>query len=104
MNASNQTILHIKAGQLAPQDMLEFIVGKKPNAVGYVVQESDGKPLDVVQEDGANLTIEDMASGVVEAKDLNRSLYVGNLTGRHHPEDQQFYRIKGLERIAQLTG
>lgn len=93
MNAGNQTILHIKAGQLAPQDMLEFIVGKKPNAVGYVVQESDGKPLDVVQEDGANLTVEDMSSVLVDAKDLNRSLYFAHLGEGHHPEDVQPFVI-----------
>ena len=89
MNDSNQTILHIKAGHLAPTDMLEFLLKKQPNAVGFMVQEPDAAPLQTMNEDATNLELKTLLDFQQEAKDRPKSLYFGKLADGYNPEDIQ---------------
>lgn len=89
MNDHNQTILHIKAGSLAPTDMLQYLLSKKPNAVGFMVQEPDGAPLQTMNEDASNLDLPTLENFQKEAQARPKSLYFGKLADGYNPEDIQ---------------
>jgi len=96
MNVSNQTILYVKAGYLPPDDMLEYLIGKKPTAFGFTVQSTfEGKPdLAVIQEDGSGLTLSEFKQLFVNAKDDPISVWLGNLHAGYDPEDIQPFLIR----------
>lgn len=89
MNVHNQTILHVKAGFIPTKDVVEYLMGKKPNSIGWVVQENDGKPLDVLQQPAADQTVDDVFGFLESTKDNNMSMFFAKLAEGHHPEDVQ---------------
>lgn len=92
MNADNQRILFVEAGHVAPKDMLEYCLGKKPNAVGFMVQEPDGAPLVMHQEDATGLEIGQIETFLSNAKARPKAIYFGKLADGYNPEDiQPFY-------------
>jgi len=96
MNINNQTILHVKAGHLPPDDMLEYLLEKKPIAFGFTVQSTfEGKPdLAVIQEDATNMTLSEFKQLFVNAKDDPISVWLGNLHAGYDPEDIQPFLIR----------
>ena len=96
MNVNNQTILHVKAGHLPPDDMLEFLLGKKPNAFGFTVQSLyEGKPdLAVVREDATNMSLSELKGLFVNAKDDPITVWLGKLKDGYDPEDIQPFLVR----------
>lgn len=99
MNVNNQTLLHVKAGSLPPDDLLELLLSKKPNAFGFTVQcVEDGKPdLAVVREDATNMALSELKQLFVNAKDQPISVWLGNLNAGYDPEDIQPFLIRAGE-------
>lgn len=89
MNVDNQHILYKKAGLLPARDMVEFLMAKKPNAIGWAVQEKGDEPLDILQQSGVEQTVDDVYGFLEGAKDNHVMMYFGKLTEGHHPEDVQ---------------
>lgn len=89
MNVDNQTILHVREGQMPPKELLERILAWKPTAFGFAVQEADNADMQTMREDAANLDIDNLSSFLEESKERPRSLYFGKLAGGISPEDIQ---------------
>lgn len=94
MNVDNQTILHIKAGHLPPKQLLELLIGKKPTAFGFAVQEDAGADMQTVQEDGENLEMDNLEQFSEGRKERPTTLYFGNLKKPYDGEDIQPYTLK----------
>lgn len=105
MNVNNQTILHVKAGHLPPDDMLEFLLGKKPNAFGFTVQSTfEGKPdLAVIREDASNMALTEFKELFVNAKDDPITVWLGNLHAGYDPDDIQPFLVRDSEDNAFIT-
>jgi len=105
MNVNNQTSLHVKAGHLPPDDMLEYLLGKKPNAFGFTVQSTfEGKPdLAVIREDATNMTLSEFKELFVNAKDDPITVWLGNLAAGYDPDDIQPFIIKDGDDNAFIT-
>lgn len=88
MNVDNQTVLHIKAGHKAPEELLQIILGTKPNVFGFAVQE-ESSSMEVVREDGFSVGLEELKGFMEESIQRPRSLYFGTLDAGHNPEDIQ---------------
>lgn len=93
MNVDNQTILHIKAGHLAPADLLARLIAKKPNAWGFVVQDTADGELAIQREDASGLVLENLQELQTNAKDYNLSIYFANLKAGYNVEDIQPFVI-----------
>ncbi len=96
MNVDNQTLIHVKAGSLPPDDMLKMMLDKiKPNAFGFCVQNvEDEKPeLSIVREDASNMGFEELKSLFVNAKDFPITVYLASLRQGYDPEDIQPFMI-----------
>lgn len=96
MNVDNQTLLHVKAGSLPPDDMLKMLLDKiKPTAFGFCVQNVEqGKPeLAIVREDAKNMGFDELKSLFVNAKDYPITVYLASLADGYNPEDIQPFTI-----------
>ncbi len=89
MNVDNQHILYKKPGFLPAKDVIEFLMAKKPNAIGWAVQEANGDPLDILQQSGIEQTVDDVVGFLEGAKDNHVMMYFAKLIEGHHPEDVQ---------------
>jgi len=105
MNVNNQTILHVKAGHLPPDDMLELLLGKKPNAFGFTVQSTfEGKPdLAVVREDATNMSLSELKGLFTNAKDDPITVWLGKLKDGYDPEDIQPFLVRDSNNDAFIT-
>lgn len=103
MNVDNQTLVHIKAGNLAPEELLERIIATKPTAFGFAVQEPDGAEMVVVREDGTNLDIANLRSFMEESKASPKTLYFGTLKQPYDAEDIQPYTVTDPDDKTFLT-
>jgi len=99
MNVDNQTILHIKAGHVAPMQLISCILAKKPNVWGVAVQDvEDGKPeLAIQREDAKDLSIDDVKTLMENAKDRPLTIYFGKLAEPCHMDDIQPFIISDSE-------
>ena len=91
-----QTILHKKAGQLIPVELLQKILAQKPTGFGFCVQnvEADGRPdLSITREEECP-TLEALAEFQQNAKDWPVIMYFGLLKGQHHADDVQPFLIR----------
>jgi len=96
MNVDNQVILHIKAGQLPPDDLLELMLKKvKPNVFGFSVQNThEGKPdLAITREEVSKLDVSDLKQLFENAKDNAVNVYLGNRAKPVSAEDIQPFVI-----------
>ena len=96
MNVDNQTILHVKAGQVPETKLVELILAKKPTAFGFAVQgkADDGTPeMDVVRENGDNLTLDTVQSFLQQRKEFATTLYFANLPKGYDADDVQPFII-----------
>lgn len=98
-NFDNQKIMHVKAGCLPPDDLLEFILSKKPNAFGFVVQNvADGKPdLSIIREDATGINLTELQQLFLNAKDFPLSVYFAKLAAGYNPADIQPFILKDGE-------
>ena len=89
---NNQTILHKKANETIPLELLELILAKKPTGFGFVVQnvEADGKPdLSIAREETCP-TMEQLIELMDNAKQWPMLMYFGELTDKDvHKDDIQ---------------
>jgi len=94
-NFDNQKIMHVKAGSLPPDDLLEHILSKKPNAFGFVVQNiADGKPdLSIIREDATGINITELKQLFINAKDFPLSVYFAKLAAGFDASDIQPFII-----------
>lgn len=93
MNIDNQTVLHIKAGQMPPEDLLVRILATKPTAFGFAVQEADGADMQTVREDATNLDLANLNSFMEGRKERPTSLYFGTLKEGYDADDIQPFTI-----------
>ena len=103
MNFDNQTIMHVKAGHLPPDDLLALIIGKKPTALGFIVQNvlDGGKPdLAIVREDASQLTMDELKRFFLNSKDFPTSFYFANLAQGYNPDDIQPFVITDADGAA----
>jgi hypothetical protein len=97
MNTDNQTILHIKAGHLAPAEMLTFILNKKPNVTGFMVQD-EGGGIQMGREDATNLDFATVDKLQNDAKECNKTLFFGKFHDGYNVEDiQPFVLANGAD-------
>lgn len=89
MNIDNQTILHVKAGHMPPEELLTRILATKPNAFGFAVQEADGADMQTVREDATNLDLENLKGFLKDSLERPSTLYFGSLKEGYDPEDIQ---------------
>lgn len=99
MNVDNQTILHIKAGHLPPDDLIQLLLSKKPTAMGFSIQNVlDDKPdLAILKEDASGASFDDIKRVLVNSKDWPVTLYIGMLKAGYNPEDIQPFVLQDPE-------
>lgn len=93
MNVDNQTIIHIKEGNVSPEQLLKLILMKKPTAVGFMTQESGGAFMQTLQEDAKNLELGTVTNFLNDAKACAKSLYFGMLKEPYDPADIQPFTV-----------
>jgi hypothetical protein len=96
MNVDNQILLHVKAGHLPLDALLQLLLKKKPNAIGFAIQNiHEGNPdLAITQEDATNLSFDDLKTLFDNAKEWPLTAYFGGLKEGYKPEDIQPFVIK----------
>jgi hypothetical protein len=79
LNIDNQGILHVRAGFIAPTDLIQRIVDSKPAIYGGCVQASEGDKfsLDLYHEDASGISVSDIQNVLESAKDFPVSMYFG---------------------------
>lgn len=99
MNVDNQTIVHVRATNEAPVQLLACILAKKPTAWGAVVQdvENDKPELAIMREDAKELGIDDLKTLMKNAKDRPLTMYFGNLKEGYHTDDIQPFVISDAD-------
>jgi len=96
MNVGNQTLMHVKAGHLPPDDMLKLLLDTvKPNAFGFSVQNvENGVPdLAITREDATGMGVDELKKLFVNAKDHDLIVYLAQLAKGYDPQDIQPFVI-----------
>lgn len=89
MNVDNQTILHIRGGQVPPKELLERILNWKPTVFGFAVQEADDADMQTMREDASNLDMTSLTDFLEGSKERPRTMYFGKLAEGISAEDTQ---------------